>query len=77
MLHCAKLKQRLRDWFDGLDQTRSLSDAYYGSGALTLLGAEGDIKAEAVCPLAHTELGKASLDLESAYFASHVLKRAR
>ena len=55
----------------------SLSDAYYGSGALALHGAKGDIKSEAVCPVAEKELGKASVDLESAYYASHVLKRAR
>ena len=62
---------------DALEHMCSLSDAYYGSGALTLLGAEGDIKAEAICPLAEAELGKATLDMESAFFASHVLKRGR
>jgi len=57
--------------------TCSLSDAYYGSGAMQLLGKEGDIKGAQLCPLAESELGKATLDLPSAYFASHMLSRAR
>ncbi len=57
--------------------TCSLSDAYYGSGALRLLGKEGDMKGALLCPLAESELGKATLDLPSAYFASHMLSRAR
>lgn len=44
---------------------------------MRLLGKEGDMKGALLCPLAESELGKATLDLSSAYFASHMLSRAR
>ena len=55
----------------------SLPDAYYGTGALKLLGAEREIDGKVLCPLAESELAKPSLDLQSPYFAAHVLKHAR
>ena len=55
----------------------SLPDAYYGTGALELLGAEREIDGKVLCPLAESELAKPSLDLQSSYFAAHVLKHAR
>lgn len=52
---------------------RSLEDAYFGVGALTLLGAKGELQAKALCSLAASELAKEAVDVAIAFYAAHIL----
>ena len=51
----------------------SVKDAYFGSGALTLLGPLEKAQKSAVCRVASAQLASDSVDLETAYYASHIL----
>lgn len=56
--------------------SRSAKDAYFGSGALKLLGPMEKAQTGALCRVASTQMATDSVDLETAFYASHILGTA-
>ena len=55
----------------------SLLDARFGVEALALLGAKGELQAQALCSLAASALASDSVELATAFHAASILDAAR
>jgi hypothetical protein len=54
-----------------------LKEAYFQTGALTLVGAKDKVDAAAMCSLASSWLSDEAVDLEAAFYASQLLSVAQ